>query len=268
MTILLRRYHVLLVVLIVTAVTTRSVASSAAVMEHTETIVLRGHRQALHVYGTRGGTPVIVTSGDGGWMHLGPHVAEFLAARGCFVIGVDARAYLESFTSGSSTLRPEDEPSDYQALARYAAQGTTERPLLVGVSVGAGLSVLAAADGATKPLIAGVVGLGLPDINELGWRWKDSLIYLTHGVPNEPTFSAAALVDRVSPVPLAAIHSTRDEFMPVGRIREIVARARPPARLWTIDAADHRFSDRLVEFDRQLIEAMAWVRENQPRGSV
>ena len=42
----------------------------------------------------------------------------------------------------------------------------------MGVSEGAGLSVLAATDPLTKTETLGVVGLGLPDLNELGWRWK------------------------------------------------------------------------------------------------
>jgi len=172
-----------------------------------DTIDIRGHAQSLHLYGTRGAPPVIVSSGDGGWVHLGPHVADVLAARGYFVVGFDTKGYLESFTSGKSTLRPEDEPSDYKVLADYAARGSTERPILVGVSEGAGLSVLAATDPRTKKAIAGVVALGLPNLNELGWRWKDSVIYLTHSVPNEPTFSTAAVVERVSPAPIAAIHS-------------------------------------------------------------
>ena len=37
-----------------------------------ESLAIRGHEQSLRVYGTRGGPPVIVSSGDGGWMHLGP----------------------------------------------------------------------------------------------------------------------------------------------------------------------------------------------------
>ena len=150
-----------------------------------------------------------MTSGDGGWIHLGPRVAEYLASQGFFVVGFDARAYLESFTSGQATLKPEDEPGDFKVLADWAAQGASRKPILIGVSEGAGLSLLAATDPATKTAIAGVIGLGLPNTNELGWRWKDAVIYLTHGVPNEPTFSTAALADRVSPLPLAAIHSTR-----------------------------------------------------------
>lgn len=63
-----------------------------------ETVTIRGQSQSLRLYGTRGGIPVIVSSGDGGWMHLAPHVAEVLATRGFFVVGFDVRAYLESFT--------------------------------------------------------------------------------------------------------------------------------------------------------------------------
>ena len=183
--------------------------------------------------------------------------------KGFFVVGFDAKGYLESFTSSKSTLRPEDEPGDYKVLADYAGRGSTERPILIGVSEGAGLSVLAATDPRTKSVISGVIGLGLPNLNELGWRWKDSLIYLTHAVPNEPTFSAAAIVDRVSPTPIAAIHSTRDEFVPLTEVQNVFDAARDPKRLWIVKAADHRFSDNLAEFDQRLLEAIAWVRTNR-----
>ena len=75
-----------------------------AAAQTTDTIVVRGHVQSLRLYGTRGAPPVIVSSGDGGWIHLAPHVAELLAGRGFFVVGFDAKAYLESFTSRQSTL--------------------------------------------------------------------------------------------------------------------------------------------------------------------
>lgn len=229
-----------------------------------DTITVRGHRIPVYLYGPRTGTPVVVSSGDGGWIHLGPHVAEVLAAQGWFVVGVDVKAYLSSFTSGSTTLTPTDEPRDYAAIADYAAGGRGVKPVLVGVSEGAGLSVLAATDPDTKSRIAGVVGLGLPDINELGWRWKDAVIYVTHGMPNEPTFSTASVVAKMAPVPLAAIHSTQDEYVPLAEATRVVDRASPPKRLWVVTAADHRFSNNLPEFDRRLIEALAWVRHPQP----
>ncbi len=240
-----------------------ALAPRAAQSQTTETITIRGHAQSLRLYGARGGPPVIVSSGDGGWIHLGPHVAEVLASRGFFVVGFDVKAYLESFTSGKVTLRPEDEPGDFKALADFAARGASQKPVLVGVSEGAGLSVLAATDPQTKRSIAGVLGVGLPDLNELGWRWKDALIYVTHGVPKEPTFRAAddrgsrrarrrsprSIRPRTSSCPLADIHRVFDA-------------AKEPKRLWIVKASDHRFSDNLAEFDRRLAEAIAWVTQN------
>jgi dienelactone hydrolase len=145
----------------------------------------------------------------------------------------------------------------------YAARGSTRKPLLVGVSEGAGLSVLAASDPKTRPSIAGVIVLGMPDLNELGWRWKDAIIYVTHGLPREPTFSAAAIVDRVSPLPLAAIHSTNDEFVPVSEIQKVMQAARDPKKLWIVKASNHRFSDNLSGLDQRLAEAIDWVHQNQ-----
>jgi fermentation-respiration switch protein FrsA (DUF1100 family) len=242
------------------ALTGTYAANGARGLQSAEELTIRGHAQSLRVYGRRGDPPVVVSSGDGGWIHLGPHVAEVLAAHGSFVVGVDVRAYLSSFTSRTGTLRPEDEPGDFAAIAGFAARGSAQKPILIGVSEGAGLSVLAATDAGTKASVAGVIALGLPDLNELGWRWKDALIYITHGVPREPTFSTSAIVDRVAPLPLAAIHSTQDEFVPLAEARRIVDLARPPKRLWVVKASDHRFSDNLGEFDQRLLEAIAWVR--------
>ena len=73
---------------------------------------------------------------------------------------------------------------------------------------------------------------------------------MTHGVPNEPTFSAGTIVSKVTPVPLAAIHSTRDEFVPESEVRGLMGRASEPKRLWMVTASDHRFSGNVEEFDR------------------
>jgi pimeloyl-ACP methyl ester carboxylesterase len=232
-----------------------------------QTILVRGHEQSLYVYGSPGGDPVIVSSGDGGWIHLGPSVAEFLSSRGFFVIGFDVRAYLSSFTAGSSTLKPEDVPGDFKALVQFAqrARGASgKKPILVGVSEGGGLSVLAGSNNDIKSEVAGVIGLGVPSRTELGWRLKDSLIYFTHKTPNEPTVITADIVGNMSPLPFAAIHSTNDEFVPVADIRDIFTHARDPRRLWIVEASNHRFSSNLQEFQTRLLEAIAWVRQNTP----
>jgi len=241
-----------------------TVGLAAAAVTPPPKILIRGHEQTLHVYGSPSDPPVIVSSGDGGWMHLGPHVAAFLAQQGFYVVGFDVRAYLSSFTSSATCLKTEEEPADYRALVDFVTAGHAGKPILVGVSEGAGLSVLAASDPRVKDRIAGVVGLGLPDRNELGWRWKDSLIYVTHKTPDEPFFSSASIVSRVAPVPVAIIQSTHDEFVSFNEMETVLRRAAEPKRLWGVDAADHSFSNNLPEFDRDLLHAVSWVLANTP----
>ena len=129
-----------------------------------QAFTVRGHALTLHLYGTRGGPTAVVSSGDGGWVHLAPAVAQFLAGQGWFVAGFDSKAYLSSFTSGGRTLSVSDVPGDYAALAEHAAQGAPGPPLLMGVSEGAGLSVLAATAPEVQRRIAGVVAIGLPEV--------------------------------------------------------------------------------------------------------
>jgi len=73
------------------------------------------------------------------------------------------------------------------------------------------------------------------------------------------------VVASVAPLPLAAIHSTNDEFVPVSQARELLARAGRPSTLWVVPARDHRFSDNRPEFERRLTEAFTWIEQNQPR---
>lgn len=224
------------------------------------TIDLRGKSQELHLYGNPGGPPVILSSGDLGWAGLAVHVAEFLSSRGYRVVGFNSRAYLTSFTSKSAALDPADVPRDYRALIDYTRRGSAARPVLAGISEGAGLSVLAAADPGLKPQIQGVLGLGLPDQNELGWKWQDFTIWITKKTPSEPSFMVEDVIGKVSPVPLAEIHSTHDEFVPLELARSMFARAGDPKRMWVIDAANHRFSDRRDELDLRLLEALDWIK--------
>jgi alpha-beta hydrolase superfamily lysophospholipase len=175
------------------------------------------------------------------------------------VVGVDSKAYLSSFTSGEKTLAPTDVPGDFRQLVDFVRKGGQERVLLVGVSEGAGLAVLAAADPSLQPLLAGVVALGLPDVNELGWHFRDSVIYITHKAPREPTFRASDYLPRLGTLPLAALHSTHDEFVPLDEVKALVALPGGPRKLWVIEAADHRFSDNLAELHRRLLEAIEWT---------
>jgi hypothetical protein len=94
----------------------------------TETLAIRGRQQSARVYGKRGAPVAIVASGDGGWVHLGPAVAEFLSSNGYFVVGFDSKAYLSSFTEGDKTLSTTDVPGDFAVLVDYASQRASGPP--------------------------------------------------------------------------------------------------------------------------------------------
>jgi hypothetical protein len=228
-----------------------------------DTIAIRGRIQELHLMGHRGSAPIILSSGDLGWAGLVVHVGEFLAGQGYYVIGFNTRAYLTSFTSRDSILSPQDVPADYSRLIEYARQGSAVKPILAGISEGAGLSVLSASKPEVKSRVQGVLGLGLPDENELGWKWQDFTIWITKKTPHEPGFMVEDIIPGVSPLPLAEIHSTRDEFLPLEKAKAMFSLAGNPKKMWIVEAANHRFSDNRSGLDRCILEALNWIHSLQ-----
>ena len=111
-------------------------------------MTVRGHALTVHTYGARGGRPIVVTERR---RRLDPPRARtsprLLAARGYFVVGFDARAYLSSFTSGGDDAAARGRARRLPRARRVRRDAaSTTKPMLVGVSEGAGLSLLAATD--------------------------------------------------------------------------------------------------------------------------
>ena len=174
-------------------------------------------------------------------------MAELLAQCGYRVIGLDARPYLASLTEDSAAAASSRIVEVFTALIKYAWQYRVSAPLLIGVSEGAGLSVLAGTSHRIQSLIQGVIGIGLGDASDAAWRWTS----LAHGLE----------------VPLAIIRSAHGESVPADEAARIVSASGGPARVWNINASDHRFSGRIAEFDRRLVEAIEWVAsQRQPAG--
>jgi len=221
-------------------------------------VVLRDKVQHVRLCGDPHGRPAIVASGDGGWIHLAPHVADVLVARGYYVLGFDSKAYLESFTNTRGNLSVDDIGSDFGGLIATVARDN-QKVLLAGVSEGAALAVVAAARDDIKPHVAGVVTMGLGELNELAWRWSDAVIYLTKGVPNEPTFRTSLYIAKVAPAPIALLQSTRDEYVARDEAERLAQLAGDPKRVWTIDAADHAFTGNRAALDARLADATAWI---------
>ena len=244
-------------------------SSLAAAGEHVD-FPLRGQHLTLTIYrpppahGPVEGT-VIMGSGDVGWVGLSVSMAEFLSDAGYVVVGVNSREYLGAFTTRSGGhLLPTEVQTDYAALAAFLrARGLLTGPVVVsGVSEGAGLAVLAAAAPVNHSWIQGVITMGLPAVNELAWRWSDFTSWITKRDSGEPSVAAREYLPSISPVPLYMIQSTRDEYVTERDYRALEAAARPPKKLALIDAANHRFTDKIQDLRAQYIAALAWIHSN------
>jgi alpha-beta hydrolase superfamily lysophospholipase len=225
--------------------------------------VVRTKALTLTVYrpaGTPQGT-VIMGSGDAGWVGLAVRMSEFLAQQGLIVIGFNVREYLSSFTAGNQHVSIADVRSDYHAMSELLAHtGLVHRPVLLsGVSEGAALAVVAAGDPGSRTWVDGVVAIGLPTTAELAWRWMDIAALITRRDADEPSFAPWDYVGAVSPIPLAMIQSSTDEYITEADRVRLLSAARAPKRLTMIAAANHRFTDKLPELRNELLAAIAWV---------
>jgi dienelactone hydrolase len=226
-------------------------------------MTIRGRAFVLEFYRPAGATPrgtILMGSGDVGWVGLAVDLAGMLSGQGWAVVGINSRQYLSTFTSGSSHVTTEQVPADYAAIVQHLRdRQTLWAPIVVaGVSEGAGLAVLAGA-AVNRAWVKGVMTIGLPPTNELAWRWRDALSWVTKSDPSEPSFESKYFVGGISPVPLWMIQSTRDEYVTEADYRAIEHAARPPSRLVLVDASNHRFTDRLPLLRQHVLAGLVWL---------
>ena len=221
---------------------------------------IRGQAQNIYFYPSQGAVhgSVLFAPGDGGWRGFAIDIAQVMSQAGYDVYGLDTKRYLESFT-GKTALRETDVMSDFRDIAGWIAQGRAIKVSLVGWSEGAGLCLLGAASPEGKNVFNGLVTLGLPENNILGWRTVDYLSWITKKTPNEPVFHSIDYIHHVSPLPLWMLQSTNDEYVPLDKSRALFTVALEPKRFSAIDASDHRFDGKQSELYRLIQEGLRWL---------
>jgi alpha-beta hydrolase superfamily lysophospholipase len=206
--------------------------------------------------GVRHGS-VLFVPGDGGWRGFAIDLAQVMARTGYDVYGLDTKRYLESFT-GKTALLESDVMGDFREIATWIAQGPATRVSLVGWSEGAGLCLLGAASPAAKHLFSGLITLGLPEKNILGWRMADYLTWITRRTPDEPVFHSVDYIGQVTPLPLLMLQSTTDEYVSLDKSRALFASASEPKRFSAVQATNHRFDGNQKELFRLIEEGLRW----------
>ncbi len=236
----------------------------------TVAIRIRGRMQSLVVYDPPPGVPkrpfqVIVTSGDIGWVGLPVDLAEYSRKLGFRTIGFNARAYLSSFTGKNEHLEEREIPGDYQVLVDWARSDRAfpRDVVVIGVSEGAGLSVLGMTRQSPLKGCIGVIALGMPIRTSLGWHWTDFPMWITKKDPREPQAETRAYLHDLK-VPLVMIHSTRDEWDPIESARALYSIHPGPKRFISVDAINHRFSDKVPEVMGHIERAFAWLQNPVP----
>jgi dienelactone hydrolase len=228
-------------------------------------VMLRGQAQAVYYYpasGTKTGV-LLFLPGDGGWRGFAIDIANGAASYGYDVFGWDTRSYLAGFTPGKPTLTEAQVMADFRAMAGVLTQSKPGKIVVGGWSEGAGLALLGAAVPENRAAFRGLLAIGLPYRGFLGWRLSDSITYLTKRDPDEPHFDSMPLLPRVSPLPLAMIHSSGDEYVQPDLARRMFDTAGQPKRFFLVQARDHRYDGNQKDFFRVLGEALEWIRASQ-----
>jgi dienelactone hydrolase len=231
-------------------------------------LVIRGRQQDIYFYPARGGVKnapkVLFLCGNGGWEGDAPDISAEMAKAGYDVYGFDTKRYLKSFTTDAGALKEADVQADLAEVAKWMRTRWGERVTLAGQSTGAGLAVLAASAPENKSLFKGVVAFGLSDKEELGWRTRDDITYITGADPDEPMFGAGDYMGKVAPLPLCMIQSSGDQFVGRDESERLFASAQQPKLYKLVQADDHVFDGNTEGFYEALREGLGWVEKNAP----
>ncbi len=232
------------------------------------TLSLNGHDVVVHVADLRirPGAPLLIyATGDRGWAGKDLDVYRHLVSWGYPVAGFDAHDYVTHLGGGDGTTTPFGVASDYEAIATLA-RDTLQRPsgtpiLLVGVSRGAGLSVVAAGQRRLRKDVQGVVVMGLTKEEEyVHWYGR---LRRDRGSTAAVMLQVYEYLPQLGPLPVTVIQSTRDNYLPAASARALFGADSATRRLITIDARNHSFAgarDELYDALHGALASMAGTR--------
>ena len=179
-----------------------------------------------------------------------------LDAWGYPLVGFDARDYVKHL-GPSDTTTPARLAEDYRAViaaARETLRLDRARPVvLVGVSRGAGLSVVAA--GELRDAISGVVAIALTREEEYV-RWYRRLFVLPR---REVMVDVEEYLPQLGDLPLAVVQSSRDNYLPGADARVLLGPDGPRRWLQIIEARNHSFSGARQAMYEATRRAIGWI---------
>jgi pimeloyl-ACP methyl ester carboxylesterase len=251
-----------LVALLICATVLSGCAAHARPLVPDRFVSLNGHSLRLHFANAQAPVmrPLLVyATGDGGMHRKDLDTYRHLVSWGYPIVGFDARDYVKHLGPGSDTTTPRRLASDYVRIidsARETLGIDARRPVvLIGVSRGAGLSVIAA--GQLRQVVSGVVAVALTQEEEYV-RWYRRLRVLREQ-------RRAVMVDvyeylvRLRDLPLAVVQSTHDHYLPAAKARVLFGPDTQRRWFQSIEAHNHNFGGARSLMYNAVQAALSWV---------
>lgn len=241
-------------------------------------VVLHGHTVRVHIADTRQSTaahrPLLVyATGDRGWAGKDLDFYRHLVAWNYPVAGFDAHDYVKHLGPAAATT-PGALAADYEAIigaARGALGMQDDDPVvLVGVSRGADLSVVAAGTRLLRARLNGVVAVALTREEEyvkwFGRRLRRAQARANRSGAASGDGDAPKMVQlydylpRLGDLPITVIQSTNDNYLPAAEARVLFGPDTPVHHFVPIQARNHSFAgarDRLYDALRAALAGLA-----------
>jgi hypothetical protein len=243
-------------------------------VEYQRSITFYDHPLAVHLArpaGLQPGTPLLLyATGDGGWRGKDAESYRHMIRWGYPVAGFSAPSYLAHVGFVSGTTTPARLARDYQRLIEFAKTAlrlsADTRTILVGVSRGAGLSVVAASRPDLHAELAGVLAVALTKEEEYVRQYRVRRGKSPSDMPRREVieFQTYEHLDRLRDLPLVVIQSTGDDYLPAESARTLFGADTSLRKFYAIESRDHSFTDARDEMFEQMAASLSWMTNLTP----
>ena len=251
-------------------VSTSAISPRAAPTRHVVHVQGRwlGLRVSRPLVDTPGLPFVLFVTGDGGWRGKDLDAFRHLTEWGYPVAGISAPEYLDHFENNASSIHPSQLAGDLATILDEARDALAQPPgtpaLLVGVSRGADLVVVAAARPRLRASIAGVMAIALTKEEEYVRHRRRSALLPSIQQEAPATEEELAMAEPyVSlteiPGPVCLVQSTNDQYVRAAEARVLFGPESPTRRFRAISSRDHSFSDARAELYDVMRESLDWL---------
>jgi pimeloyl-ACP methyl ester carboxylesterase len=208
---------------------------------------------------------LLYATGDGGWRGKDKEVFHQMTLWGYPVAGFSAPSYLKHLGFQSDTTTPRRLARDYDRLIVFARKimklPDDQATVLVGVSRGAGLAVVAAGQGELQIQLAGVLAIGLTKEEEYVRRYRRRPGVSPTDMPSRERVMVETYqsLPRLLTLPVSVVQSTHDNYLPAAQARPLFGPDTEFRQLHPIEARDHSFSDAREALYAQMRQSLEWI---------